>query len=114
MDTIPEDRRAIAVRLRIAREQAGLSQGQVARLLAMHRPTVSTIESGHRRVSAEELARLADIYDVSLSWLAKNEPDSTDPRVELAARELAKLKQEDLDTVIGFLQTLRGDRRDGP
>lgn len=111
MDKIPRERKAIATRLRAAREQAGLSQGQVAKLLNVKRPTVSEMEAGRRRVSAEELSQLAQIYDVSASWLVKNQPEITDPRIDLAARELAKLKQEDLDTVIGFLQTLR--RKEG-
>ena len=50
-------RGAIATRLREARKVAGLSQGQVAKLLAMHRPTISEIEAGNRRVSAEEVTK---------------------------------------------------------
>ena len=98
---------AIAGRLRAARIQAGLSQGQVAKLLDFQRPTVTEIEAGRRKVSAEELARLADIYDVSVSWLATEETEVADPAVELAARELAKLKKHDLDNVLRLLRTLR-------
>ena len=47
-------RKAIASRLRLSREMAGLTQGQVAKSLEWHRPTVSEIEAGRRRVSAEE------------------------------------------------------------
>ena len=99
----------VAERLRMARGQAGLSQGQVARLLGKHRPTISEIEAGRRRVSAEELSRFADIYDVSASWLLGREVDSTEfeDRVQLAARELAKLRPNDLDRVLGLLQTMR-------
>ena len=44
--TMPEStREQIAARLRAAREAAGLSQGQVAKLLKLHRPTVSEIEA---------------------------------------------------------------------
>jgi len=93
-------RTAIAGRLRAAREQAGLSQGQVAKLLQVQRPTISEIEAGRRKVPAEELARFAVIYDVSVSWLATDESEVPDPAVELAARELAKLKKEDLDSVL--------------
>ncbi|MHB8523787.1 MAG: helix-turn-helix domain-containing protein [Limisphaerales bacterium] len=106
-------RAAIAARLRAAREQAGLSQGQVAKLLEMQRPTISEIEAGRRKVPAEELSRFAEIYDVSVSWLTNNEPEVPDPAVELAARELAKLKTKDLDKVLQLLRTLRkagGDR----
>ena len=80
----------------------------------MLRPTISEIEAGRRRVSAEELTRLAELYDVSVSWLTKHESEVPDPAVELAARELAKLKPEDLENVLHLLRTLRkaeGDRK---
>lgn len=104
---------AIAARLRAAREQAGLSQGQVAKKLDVQRPTISEIEAGRRKVPAEELSRFAEIYDVSVSWLTNNESEVPDPAVELAARELVKLKKEDLDNVLQLLRTLRkkGDER---
>ena len=54
-------------RLRAAREAAGLSQGQVAKLMDMHRPSISEMEAGKRRITAEELARLADLYDTKVS-----------------------------------------------
>lgn len=99
---------AVGDRLRLAREQAGLSQGQVARMLAKHRPTISEIEAGRRRVTAEELAAFARIYDVSVAWLSgADEDDGVDDRVRLAARELAKLKAEDLDKVLKLLATMK-------
>lgn len=101
-------RDAVAARLRAARENAGLSQGQVAKMLGVHRPTISEIEAGRRKVAAEELAQLADIYDVSTAWLTNSKSDIPDPAVELAARELAKLKTEDFDSVLNLLRTLRG------
>jgi transcriptional regulator with XRE-family HTH domain len=100
-------RAAIATRLRAAREQAGLSQGQVAKLLGLQRPSISELEAGRRRVSADEVPRFAEIYNVSVSWLMNDEPEVPDPAVELAARELAKLKKEDLDTVLNVLRTFR-------
>lgn len=104
-------RAVVAARLRVAREYAGLSQGQVAKLLDMHRPTVSEIEAGRRKVSAEELAAFANVYDVSIPWLMGEDSkleNALQDRVELAARELAKLKQEDVDVVLRLLRSLRG------
>ncbi len=100
-------RMAIATRLRAAREQSGLSQGQAARQLGLQRPAVSEIEAGRRRVASEELTHFAAIYEVSTSWLLNNDSEVTDPTVELAARELVKLKPEDLDSVLELLRTLR-------
>jgi transcriptional regulator with XRE-family HTH domain len=107
MDEDAANRALIAARLRAAREQAGLSQGQVARLMGMQRPSITEIESGRRRVSADEVRRLAQIYNVSVSWLVKEESEMPNPTIELAARELAKLKKEDLDTILNVLRTFR-------
>lgn len=103
-------RSAIAERLREARKAAGLSQGQVAKLLQMHRPTVSEIEAGNRRVSAEELVKFAETYDVTVSWLlgeAAEQLEMNDPRLQLAARELSKLKPDDLDRLLRLLASMR-------
>lgn len=99
----------IAQRLALARDQAGLTQAQVAQLLGLHRPTISEIEAGRRKVSATELQKFATAYGVSLTWLmgTEQENDPHKARVELAARELAKLKNDDLERVLGLLSALR-------
>ena len=102
----------LAARLRVAREQAGLSQGQVAELMNLHRPTISEIEAGNRRVHVEELPEFARHYHVSVRWLLGEEgaaEDLHEARVRLAARELAKLKKDDLDRVMNLLASLRRD-----
>src|SRR5262245_10188962 len=99
-------REQIAERLKEARKLAGISQSHVAKMLDLHRPSVSEIEAGNRRVSAEELVQLAEIYDVSVAWLLGEAPDTLsaqDPRLELAARELSKLKPDDLDLLLKLL-----------
>lgn len=110
MDETNEPTRKVHERLKVAREYAGLSQGQVARLLGMHRPTVSEIEKGRRKVSSQELVRFAKIYDVEASWLIASEPCDAglfDERVQLAARNLARLRPDDLDRVIALLQAIQ-------
>jgi len=111
-----EDKRTlIASRLREARKMAGLSQGHVAKMLEMHRPTISEIEAGNRRVSAEELSRFAEIYDVTVSWLlaeSAEQLDTDDPRLQLAARELSKLKPDDLDRLMRLLASMRNSDSD--
>jgi transcriptional regulator with XRE-family HTH domain len=99
----------ISERMRLAREQTGLSQGQVAKMLGMHRPTISEIEAGRRRITADELTTFSRIYEVSVSWLMTGDDanDEVDDRVKLAARELAKLKPSDLDKVLRVLATMR-------
>ena len=109
-DNSEPHRSAIAARPREARKAAGLSQGQVAKLLQMHRPTISEIEAGNRRVSAEELVKFAETYDVTVSWLlgeAAEQLEMDDPRLQLAARELSKLKPDDLDRLLRLLASMR-------
>ncbi|WP_196692202.1 helix-turn-helix domain-containing protein [Pseudomonas aeruginosa] len=94
---------------------AGLSQGQVAKLLVMHRPTISEIEAGNRRVSADELSKFSEVYDVTTSWLLAETAEQLevdDPRLQLAARELSKLKPDDLDKLLRLLAAMRNTRDD--
>ena len=103
----------IGARLRTARELAGLSQAQVAKMLCLHRPSVSEMEAGRRKVSVEELTKMARIYDVNLSWLAGAEPEEgvENDKLKLAARELAKLKPEDYKRMMHLLSLMRSDER---
>jgi transcriptional regulator with XRE-family HTH domain len=107
------EREEIARRIRAAREDAGLSQGQAAKQLQMHRPTISEIEAGRRRVSAEELKQFAALYRVSSGWLmAEPESDTSDEfgyseEVQVAARELSRMKPEDLTHVLNVLRSIR-------
>ena len=91
-------------RLRQARDAAGLSQGQVARLLKMHRPTITDMESGSRKVTAGELARFSELYKVSLEWLTGTETHNS--KVKLAARKLSALKDRDLETAMRIIDSL--------
>ena len=102
----------IGRRLRWAREQAGLSQGQVAKMMGVHRPTISQIEAGQRGVRPDEITRFAQIYDVKEVWIINGDSvlgEAADPRVELAARELSKLRKEDLDSILRLIKVLRSD-----
>jgi transcriptional regulator with XRE-family HTH domain len=110
-----ESRRVIGTRLREARRLAGLSQGQVAKRMDMHRPTVTEIEAGNRRVSVDELKKFAALYDASVAYLTGEAPDTLeldDPRLKLAARELKKLPPESLDKLLQALAALRDKDED--
>ena len=110
MEKAKSKNEAIGNRLALARKQAGLSQGQVANLLNLHRPAVSEMEAGRRNVTAAELSQLSKTYDVSVDWLSCTDADKANlnrDRIELAARELAKLKKEDLTKVLDLLSALR-------
>jgi transcriptional regulator with XRE-family HTH domain len=100
---------AVAERLREARIASGLSQAQVAKKLDLHRPTVTEIEAGRRKVSAQELEGFAEIYAVSVAWIihGASGDDPADAKVLMAARELSKMTDADLARLTKALQMLR-------
>ena len=105
---------AVGERLRWAREQAGLTQSQIARMLNYHRPTISQIEAGQRVVRPDEIARFASLYGVQEAWIIHGDTATNeDARVVIAARELAKLRKEDLDTILKVIKVMRSNRGEG-
>lgn len=100
---------SVAQRLREAREISGLSQGQVAHRLDLHRPAVSEIEAGRRKVSAEEIAKFAEIYGVTVEWIVSGATakDEADARIRIAARELSKMSEKDINRLMKMLQMIR-------
>ena len=99
----------LSTRLREARDLAGLSQSQVAKLIDLHRPAISEIEAGRRDVSATELARFAEIYNVSSEWLLGSATEGTpeDRQLLMAARELSKIGEDDFNRLMKVIQILR-------
>ena len=55
----------IGSNIKALREKAGLTQEDLARILGISRPAVSSIEAGGRRVSTDELVRLARALNVT-------------------------------------------------
>lgn len=105
----------IADRIKEARQLSGLSQGQAAKMLEMHRPTISEIENSNRKVSATELAQFAEIYEVSINYLMGEGPDQmnpSDPRLQLAARELSKLSPDALNSLMRALAVIQVNDKD--
>jgi len=105
MNIKKSDLPGIGERLRQSREAAGLSQGQVAKLLNLHRPTISDIENEARKVTAGELREFAKLYKVSLEWLVDEAVDQSH-KLKMAARKLSALKDKDLDAVLRIIESL--------
>lgn len=101
-----KDLPGLGERLRQAREPAGLSQAQVAKLMGLPRPAITEMEGETRKVSAGELKQLAKLYKVSLEWLT-GERTEGDMKLKMAARKLAGLRDKDLELVIRILDSLR-------
>ncbi len=67
----------LTLRLRAAREARSLTQAQAAAELGVSRPLLIAIEKGTRQATPAELARLAEIYGVTVSDLLRPTPPPT-------------------------------------
>ncbi len=103
------ERDKIAERLKEARVLAGLSQESAAKILKLQRPAISEIESGKRKVSAEEIIEFAKLYKVSTSWLLLKDDEQEEKmseQLKIAARQLANMKEADRKRLLDILKII--------
>lgn len=105
---IMSEREQIAERLKEARIMSGLSQENAAKILNIQRPAISEIESGRRKVSAEEIIQFSKLYKVSTTWLLLKEENDLemDEQTKIAARELSKMSESDRKKLLEILRIL--------
>lgn len=115
----------IAQRLREAREYLGLSQGVVADAVGVPRPSISMMESSQRKVSADELRKLAKLYRKPYEYFlgedVVGETAESADSVTALFRAAKDLSENDRLQVLRFAQFLRDagpppipDSKDGP
>ena len=110
----------VGERLRIAREETGITQADAAAGINVARTTLVAIEKGQRRIRPDELQRLARLYDTSVNALMRRESvyvdlvprfrrlsASTDEAAAAAARLLADLvrAEVELENILGIKRT---------
>lgn len=99
----------IGQRIQLSREQAGLTQEQLAEKLGLSTQFISTIERGIYGASLETIVKLCDVLDISSDWLLLGRR-STASTQAIAAR-LSSLSEEQLvaaDRLIADLMLLLG------
>ena len=80
----------ISEKIKKLRTKAGISQQRLAELLGVSRPAISQIENGERKVSVDELDRLAEIFNISVNSLLNKEKE---PEVILKGKTVEKKLQ---------------------
>lgn len=103
------DRAALGVRLKDAREYRGFSQDDVAKVLRVSRSAISLIENGARGLDILELRKLAALYQCSIEELTGEQPsEKREPNsIRMVARAAAALSPEDRTEVLRFAQFLQ-------
>ena len=104
--TLKEWNSAMNNRLKQARKYLNLSQEFVARQMNLSRPTISAIESGQRKVSAEELDRFSKLYGVSTEELMHGKVSDT-VEAEMFARAFSELSDKDKKEIMNLIDFKR-------
>ena len=100
-----EGRIALGKRIKDAREYIGLTQQQVAQALAIPRSAISDIEKGKRKVTAEELKKLAALLKHPASHFLGEESEVSED-VAVLARTAENLSENDRKELIRFAKYL--------
>lgn len=76
------DQAGMGSRIALARHDLGLTQADLASELGLDRTAIPKIESGARKISANELVRLAEVLDRPIDWFVVESPPSVVSRRE--------------------------------
>ena len=84
----------LAQRVRELRKKIGISQQRLAELLEVSRPAVSQIENRERRISADELIKLSEIFNLSVEALLdfKKEPEVILNNIKRKRRSISQVR----------------------
>ena len=99
------------MKLKYLREQAGLSQYELAPKLKLGRATYANYETGKTEPNIETLKNIAAFYGVSLDYLCDFNSKNTDlgyltPKQYECIEVLKQLNDEDLILATGFIKGL--------
>lgn len=113
MKTLGKNNKTIGKNIKAARERAGYSQLDLAKLLDFETATaISLIESDERKVSAENLKVIAKALHCDVKDLLGLENEPVDVRVALRADK--DLKDEDREAILRFIELAKkkhGERK---
>lgn len=101
----------VAEIIRQEREYLELTQEEVSIATGISRSSISKIESGQRKVDAEDLKKLSAVLRVTTDYLlGVARPDSEKDEVSLLARKFGDLSENDQRELIRFADFLSAKR----
>lgn len=105
------------VRLRAAREQRGLNQGELAQRSGLQASAISHFETGTRKPSFDNLRRLADALDITTDYLLGRVADFKDlAGADQLHRHYSAMTTDDRDTaekMMALLAQKSAAKKDG-
>ena len=97
--------RALYERIKEARTELHLSQDYVAKFLGVNRTAIVEIESGKRKVSADELGKFSELFQIPADELLNGR--STDMPVQMFARRFGALDEADQQEILNLIEFKR-------
>lgn len=97
--------RALYERIKEARTELHLSQDYVAKFLGVNRTAIVEIESGKRKVSADELGKFSELFQISADELLNGR--STEMLVQMFARRFGALDEADQQEILNLIEFKR-------
>ena len=94
--------KSLGTKLRKIREAEGLTQEDVAKLLKVSRVIITNIENDARKVTAEELAKFAQIYSCSMEELMDGKKKKE--KTLVFARSFEELSKEDQAEILELIK----------
>lgn len=90
-------------RLLQARKNKGMSQEELAKMLGTKGPAIGRYERDEMKPSIEAAARMAQILDVSLDWLAGHTDLELDKKMIQRIQQVTKMSEKDREHVFAML-----------
>ena len=85
---------AIGYRIKLARENAGMTQERLAEHIQRSTQFISTVERGAAGPSLETVIRICEVLNTSSEWILRGRQSSAD--VELIASKFSELSDQQL------------------
>ena len=92
----------LADRIKECRTKLHLSQEYVANFMTLSRTIITQIENGHRKVSAEELAKFSRLFGMSADALLNGH--NAEMSTAMFARSFDELNERDKDEILNLIQ----------
>lgn len=97
--------RALYERIKEARTELHLSQDYVAKFLGVNRTAIVEIESGKRKISADELGKFSELFQIPADELLNGR--STEMPVQMFARRFGALDEADQQEILNLIEFKR-------
>ena len=97
--------RALYERIKEARTELHLSQDYVAKFLGVNRTAIVEIESGKRKVSADELGKFSELFQIPADELLNGR--STEMPVQMFARRFGALDEANQQEILNLIEFKR-------